>query len=112
MKKSGLIPLLILLSIIMAAGGCTKKSSYEFDRMWGTKGTGDGQFQYVEDFAFDKNGYLLATDALNANVQVFSKDGKFITKFGKKAMVRTMMSWLNRKELQLIRRAEYMLRTT
>ena len=51
----------------------------------GAKGTGDGQFNYVEDFAFDSNGNLLATDAVNATVQVFNpKTGGFIGKFGGK----------------------------
>ncbi len=50
---------------------------------FGTKGAGDGQFQYVEDFAFDINGNILATDATNSSVQVFNATtGKFITKFG------------------------------
>ena len=45
----------------------------------GSAGTGEGQFKYVEDFAFDGNGYILATDAAHAHVQVFDKkSGKFI----------------------------------
>jgi DNA-binding beta-propeller fold protein YncE len=49
----------------------------------GSVGAGEGQFRYVEDFAFSKDGRLLATDASHAFVQVFDKtSGKFITRFG------------------------------
>jgi DNA-binding beta-propeller fold protein YncE len=51
----------------------------------GSKGTGPEQFRYVEDFALDSKGYLLATDAAHAFVQVFNKTtGKYITRFGGK----------------------------
>jgi len=51
----------------------------------GSAGTGEGQFKYVEDFAFTKDGHLLATDAAHAWVQVFDKtNGKFISRFGGK----------------------------
>ena len=51
----------------------------------GSDGTGEGQFKYVEDFAFTKDGKLLATDALHAWVQVFdAATGKFISRFGGK----------------------------
>jgi DNA-binding beta-propeller fold protein YncE len=51
----------------------------------GSEGTGEGQFKYVEDFAFSKEGHLLATDAAHAWVQAFDKTtGKFISRFGGK----------------------------
>jgi DNA-binding beta-propeller fold protein YncE len=51
----------------------------------GAEGTGEGQFKYVEDFAFTHDGKLLATDAVHAYVQVFDKTtGKFIARFGGK----------------------------
>ena len=51
----------------------------------GSEGTGEGQFKYVEDFAWTKDGKLLATDAFHAWVQVFDPtSGKFITRFGGK----------------------------
>src|SRR5215475_1783263 len=47
----------------------------------GLEGTGEGQFKYVEDFAFSKDGRLLVTDAAHAWVQVFDKSsGKFISR--------------------------------
>lgn len=81
MKKYYL--LLGLAAALLLIISC-KKSPAELVKSWGSKGTGDGQFQYVEDFAVDAKGNILATDALNSNIQVFSPDGVFITKFGTK----------------------------
>jgi len=51
----------------------------------GSEGAGEGQFRYVEDFAFSKDGHLLVTDAAHGWVQVFDKGtGKFIARFGGK----------------------------
>lgn len=51
----------------------------------GAEGVDEGQFKYVEDFAFTKDGRLLATDASHAWVQVFDKtSGKFLARFGGK----------------------------
>lgn len=51
----------------------------------GAEGEAEGQFKYVEDFAFDSSGRLYATDAAHAWVQVFDKaTGAFITRFGGK----------------------------
>ncbi|CAK0775630.1 6-bladed beta-propeller [Azospirillaceae bacterium] len=51
----------------------------------GSEGNGEGQFKYVEDFAFSKDGKLLITDAAHAYVQVFDKTtGAFISRFGGK----------------------------
>src|SRR5262245_30550099 len=61
------------------------KIQFEHVMNIGTTGTGEGQFKYVEDFAFTKDGHLLVTDAAHAWVQVFDKaTGKFITRFGGK----------------------------
>ena len=52
----------------------------------GTKGIDPGQFQYVEDFAWSADGKLLATDAINSNIQAFDKtSGKYLSQFGGKS---------------------------
>jgi len=52
----------------------------------GAKGAGPGEFQYVEDFAFSADGKLLATDAINSNIQAFDKTtGKYLSQFGGKS---------------------------
>lgn len=51
----------------------------------GSEGSGEGQFKYVEDFAFAKDGKLLVTDAAHAWVQAFDKtSGAFVSRFGGK----------------------------
>jgi DNA-binding beta-propeller fold protein YncE len=61
-------------------------SGFQHVMTFGSKGTGDGQFNYPEDFAIALDGkHLLVTDAVNSNIQVFDKTtGKFVTKFGGK----------------------------
>ena len=75
-------------ALAFAFGGMAQAASeVKFDHVMniGTEGTGEGQFKYVEDFAFTKNGHLLVTDAVHALVQVFDKTtGKFISRFGGK----------------------------
>ena len=59
--------------------------AFELVNIIGEKGSGDGQFSYIEDFAFTSNGHLLVTDAVNANVQLFDTvTGKYIDQFGRK----------------------------
>ena len=68
--------------------GCSdadqSQNHVKFIGTWGSEGTKDGQFLYIEDFAFSSDGHLLVTDALRADVQIFAKDGKFLRKFGTK----------------------------
>jgi peptidylamidoglycolate lyase len=52
---------------------------YQFH--WGSKGTGDGQFNLVHDVALDGRGRVYVADRLNNRVQVFDLNGKFLTKW-------------------------------
>lgn len=71
----------IFLSLCPGAGAM----DFEHVMTFGSEGSGEGQFQYLEDFAFDSSGYLLVTDAEHAYVQVFDKkSGAFISRFGGK----------------------------
>jgi DNA-binding beta-propeller fold protein YncE len=77
----GLAMGILFLAVPVAA------SALQFEHVMnvGAAGTGEGQFKYVEDFAFDGNGSLLATDAAHAYVQVFDKKtGKYLSRFGGK----------------------------
>jgi hypothetical protein len=49
---------------------------------WGTKGTGDGQFDRPYDVATDSAGNVYVADFLNHRVQKFDSEGNFITKWG------------------------------
>lgn len=49
----------------------------------GQRGVGDGEFNFPTNIAVDqRNGNVIVVDTQNFRVQVFDKDGKFITKFG------------------------------
>src|ERR1041385_2228775 len=49
----------------------------------GARGTADGEFNYPESAALDKDGNLYVVDAFNFRVEVFDSTGKFVRKFGK-----------------------------
>jgi DNA-binding beta-propeller fold protein YncE len=58
-------------------------TKYEFVKKWGSKGTGDGQFQRPHDLDFDPTEkYLYIVDRDGNRIQVFDKDGTFIKKWG------------------------------
>src|SRR5215813_2614427 len=80
--SSGLV---LCTALALAIPAQAQDVKFEHVMTIGSEGTGEGQFKYVEDFAFSKDGHLLATDAAHAWVQVFDKTtGKFITRFGGK----------------------------
>jgi len=82
MFKTALASLFFLANLTCFA---TAELRFEHAFNIGVAGTQEGQFAYVEDFAFSRDGRLLVTDASHAWVQVFSKsDGAFITRFGGK----------------------------
>ncbi len=53
----------------------------EYITHWGTKGTGEGQFNLVHDVTVDKDGLVYVADRTNARVQVFDSNGKFLEKW-------------------------------
>ncbi|WP_108650138.1 NHL repeat-containing protein [Dongshaea marina] len=75
-----------LLILLVCFAGKTLALEFEHVMTFGSKGSGPGQFRYVEDFALAHNGtHLLVTDASHSWVQVFDKKtGKYITRFGGK----------------------------
>ena len=53
----------------------------EYLNHWGTKGTGDGQFNLVHDIVRDKQGRLYVADRTNERIQIFDGNGKFLGKW-------------------------------
>ncbi len=47
-------------------------------------GSAPGQFRFPTYLTVDADGNLYVTDTLNARVQVFDRDGKYVKKFGKR----------------------------
>ena len=75
------MPALFLYAV--AGPGLTAERAVEHVMNIGSGGSEAGQFQYVEDIAFSRDGHLLATDASNGWVQAFDKEtGKFLARFG------------------------------
>ena len=53
----------------------------EYLTHWGTKGTGDGEFNLVHDVVRDSRGRLYVADRTNQRVQIFDGNGKFLGKW-------------------------------
>ena len=51
-------------------------------REWGRKGTGDGEFQLPGSIALGPDGLLYVPDQGNSRVQKFTREGKFVGKWG------------------------------
>lgn len=52
-----------------------------FLRKWGSKGTGDGQFDIAHDVALDKQGRVYVADRTNNRIQVFDLNGRLLAKW-------------------------------
>jgi len=62
-----------------------RQDAYSFTGVWGTRGTGDGQFLRPHDLDFDSGEkYLYAVDRDGNRIQVFDKNGRFLFDFGHK----------------------------
>ena len=82
------ISTLLLFSMIFISNAVAfdpHATTYKFIKKWGSKGTGDGQFQRVHDLDFDPTEkYLYTVDRDGNRIQVFDKNGNFIKKWGSK----------------------------
>ena len=75
------------LSLTVPALAQESAPAMQFEKVMsiGSEGDGEGQFKYVEDMAVTDEGYLYATDAAHAYVQLFNKTtGEFLQRFGGK----------------------------
>ena len=77
--------LALAASVAAAMAVRAEALQFEYVTSFGTQGSAEGQFEYVEDFAFTRAGQLLVTDAGHAWVQAFDpKSGAFLARFGGK----------------------------
>lgn len=85
--------LMLLIAGSLTALGSTQNDSlrddpqktYTFVKKWGSKGTGDGQFQRIHDLDFDPlERRLYVSDRDGNRIQVFDKNGTFLFKWGSK----------------------------
>ncbi len=66
-----------------------KAAVFRYDRVtlafkgrFGSRGNGEGQFNYPTDLAITSQGEILVVDTLNFRVQLFGPDGSFLRSFG------------------------------
>jgi DNA-binding beta-propeller fold protein YncE/ABC-type Fe3+ transport system permease subunit len=56
----------------------------ELKRQWGSRGTGNGQFIYPTDIAFDASGHVFVAEyGDNDRIQVFDTAGNYLYQFGR-----------------------------
>jgi NHL repeat-containing protein len=53
----------------------------KFLKMWGTRGTGNGQLQTPHSIAIDKNRRVYVADRANNRIQVFDENGTYLDQF-------------------------------
>ena len=53
---------------------------------FGSKGSGDGQFDVPYSVACNSRGEIVVSDTVNHRIQVFDRNGKFLFKFGSRGM--------------------------
>jgi len=69
---------------VLVADGITNARVVKLDKngkfvtAWGSKGSGDGQFNAVHGIDVDRNGHIYVVDRLNKRVQVFDANGKHL----------------------------------
>lgn len=53
-----------------------------FVTQWGSRGTGDGQFEYPGGVEVGLDGHVYVRDSVNARIQKFTADGEYVTQWG------------------------------
>jgi sugar lactone lactonase YvrE len=68
-------------AVVIAVIAATPASgAYVFASKWGSRGTGDGQFNQPRDVAVAPDGSVYVADSINNRVQRFAPDGTFASK--------------------------------
>lgn len=58
-------------------------TSGQFLARWGSRGSGNGEFNFPTNLALDAAGNLYVVDTGNFRVQILDPDGKFVSSFGR-----------------------------
>jgi tripartite motif-containing protein 71 len=62
----------------------TRTETYKAVAIWGSKGSGDGQFDSPRGMAVNHRGTIFQADSGNHRIQKFDSDGNFVIKWGSK----------------------------
>lgn len=57
-------------------------SNFNFITKWGTRGSGDGEFNYPRGIVIDSHDNVYVADIFNHRIQKFTSNGTFIKKWG------------------------------
>ncbi len=74
--------LLALASSLTTPRECRADVPPDLSLIWGSLGSGNGQFSTPTGITVDENGFVYVCESANNRVQKFDGDGNFITKWG------------------------------
>lgn len=73
---------IFLLILFLLSGPSTAFAAYNYELVWGSNGSGNGEFSGVWGIATDSDGNVYVSDASNDRVQKFDEDGNYILQWG------------------------------
>jgi sugar lactone lactonase YvrE len=76
------MPFIISFCMLSSPVPAFSQEAYKFDLMWGSGGTGEGQFTSPVGIAVDASGNVYVADTGNSRIQEFDPNGNFIRKWG------------------------------
>ena len=65
----------------------------EFYKVFGTKGTGNGELNFPWDVAFDSTGKVYVADSWNNRIQVFTEEGEYVRQIGRFGTKKGELAW-------------------
>jgi hypothetical protein len=74
---------LVIATAAALAAAAWGSDPYVYLGQWGTKGSGNGEFNDAAGLDGALNGNIYVVDRLNHRVQYFTSNGSFIGKWGK-----------------------------
>jgi len=81
-KTSRIFPAVVCLCLVSSALPAFSQEVYNFELMWGSQGTGDGQFNSPVGVAVDSSGNVYVADYGNHRIQKLDPGGNYITQLG------------------------------
>jgi len=84
-KQKYTIIVFSLIYLLFTLISCKEKElPYTFITKWGSKGSGNGQFNGLSGITVDSSGNIYVVDCTNHRIQKFTPEGEFITMWGSK----------------------------
>jgi sugar lactone lactonase YvrE len=74
-------PILLVIACVTAPSLATAQT-YVYFLQFGGQGSGNGQFQYPNGSAVDKNGNVYVVDQANSRIEKFTSNGSYLSQWG------------------------------